>query len=479
MDGLLGNPVAEKIVTGTLAGMASGATVTAMRGGRVDAAQIAADAFGNALGSSIVDEMQRGPEVQLPAAVAKEAENNPAVAALYRKTVENFRAGGIADDKAQELALRGFDLRNSADNTQALDAYKQDVLMSRGATADGAKAFLNHLGLLTTTEQFVPMATGDMGDTPGMAMDPVTVTGERGAGFSKVGRFLFDWQDELAAVGTASQKVGQWMDDNPMLGWGVMAVQAATTPLLFAGQQALEHSPIGDELNALTGAAFEKASNFVDDEGAIGDKGKAALMTIGGIGALGLAVGGLGMLRRTIGEASMFAKELERRRIELNFERDGGVDPHIVDPRILAERRLSQMQQQFTPLMSKGDAHFLTKHGPQTSLADQYERATVGWPNKNGKLVTADASRFFNPEDMDDAIKRAMIEFKANPQQSIEVPMGKPIGEGFVRTATPVALPDYRQSNIVRVNFDMKAGLPYTAFPDIVDHGVALPVPKF
>jgi hypothetical protein len=60
MDGLLGNPVAEKIVTGTLAGMASGATVTAMRGGRVNAAQIAADAFGNALGQGLVDEMQSG-----------------------------------------------------------------------------------------------------------------------------------------------------------------------------------------------------------------------------------------------------------------------------------------------------------------------------------------------------------------------------------------------------------------------------------
>jgi MFS family permease len=57
MDGLLSNEVAEKMVTGTLAGMASGATVTAMRGGRVSAAQIAADAFGNALGQGLVDEM--------------------------------------------------------------------------------------------------------------------------------------------------------------------------------------------------------------------------------------------------------------------------------------------------------------------------------------------------------------------------------------------------------------------------------------
>ena len=71
-----------------------------------------------------------------------------------------------------------------------------------------------------------------------------------------------------------------------------------------------------------------------------------------------------------------------------------------------------------------------------------------------------------------------MVEFKVNPQKSIPVDMGKPIGEGFMKT-TSGALPSYRQSNIVTVNFDMKAGLPYTAFPNIVDFGKTLPTPKF
>ena len=136
----------------------------------------------------------------------------------------------------------------------------------------------------------------DYSTAPDFVLPTVTVTGGQGNGFSGAGRFLYDWQDELAAVGSASQKLGQWMDDHPALGWGLMAVQAATTPLLFAGQQALEHSPIGERINTLTGAVFEAASDYVDSEGAIGDKGKAALMTIGGISALSLAVGGLGML---------------------------------------------------------------------------------------------------------------------------------------------------------------------------------------
>jgi hypothetical protein len=53
MNGALGNATAEKLVTGTLAGLASGSTVALMRGGRVSIQQIAADAFGNALGSSL------------------------------------------------------------------------------------------------------------------------------------------------------------------------------------------------------------------------------------------------------------------------------------------------------------------------------------------------------------------------------------------------------------------------------------------
>ncbi|MDH4134159.1 MAG: LysM peptidoglycan-binding domain-containing protein [Gammaproteobacteria bacterium] len=464
---------------GTLSGSVGGSLSQAIATGRVDPGAVFFSSLGNAIGNSIVGEMTRGPETQLPEAVAREAENNPAVAALYRKAVENFRAGGIGEDKAQELALRGFGLRNSAGDAQALDAYKLDVLVAKGASADSAQALLNYMGLATSqAEPPVPVALSadDFGGSPDLVLPTVTITGARGSGLSATGQFLNDWQDELAAVGSASQKLGQWMDDNPVLGWGLMAVQAATTPLLFAGQQALQHSPIGERLNALTGAAFEAASNFVDSEGAIGDAGKAALMTIGGISALSLAVGGLSMLRNSVNTASVLARDLERRRIEMNASRDGGVDPHVVDPRVLAQQRLGQMQQQFSSLMAKGDAHFLTKHGPQTTLAQQYERASVGWPDKNGKLTTADASRFFNPEDMEDAMRRAMVEFKTSPQKSIEVPMGKPIGEGFMRTG---ALPDYRQSSIVRVNFDMQTGLPYTAFPDIVRNGVTLPVPKF
>jgi LysM repeat protein len=48
-----GNDLTERIVRGTVAGIASGTTAALMRGGRVVVGQIASDAFGNAIGNAI------------------------------------------------------------------------------------------------------------------------------------------------------------------------------------------------------------------------------------------------------------------------------------------------------------------------------------------------------------------------------------------------------------------------------------------
>jgi hypothetical protein len=119
----------------------------------------------------------------------------------------------------------------------------------------------------------------------------------------------------------------------------------------------------------------------------------------------------------------------------------------------------------------------LDKHGPQTTLAQQYERAaTGGWPNPAG-TQRYDASRFFNPEDMEVAIQKAMAQRQPGVDQ-VRVDMGKPVGEGFVK-GSPAnnVLPEYRQSNIVIVNFDAATGLPYTAFP-AMRLGTAMPAPN-
>lgn len=54
----------QRAVVGTLAGIAAGTTAAVMRGGRIDVARIATDAFGNALGSSLAAASQ--PQPALP-----------------------------------------------------------------------------------------------------------------------------------------------------------------------------------------------------------------------------------------------------------------------------------------------------------------------------------------------------------------------------------------------------------------------------
>jgi hypothetical protein len=68
---VLGDSLGAKLVTGTLAGIAASATVAELRGGRFSMQQAAADAFGNALGQGLVDEMQ--PNVPAPASAEEKA----------------------------------------------------------------------------------------------------------------------------------------------------------------------------------------------------------------------------------------------------------------------------------------------------------------------------------------------------------------------------------------------------------------------
>jgi hypothetical protein len=60
IGGQLGEGFGAKLMTGVLAGMAAGVAVGALRGGRFSMQQVAVDAFGNALGDSIVANSQPG-----------------------------------------------------------------------------------------------------------------------------------------------------------------------------------------------------------------------------------------------------------------------------------------------------------------------------------------------------------------------------------------------------------------------------------
>ena len=72
-----------------------------------------------------------------------------------------------------------------------------------------------------------------------------------------------------------------------------------------------------------------------------------------------------------------------------------------------AQEALTAMQGQIQ------GAHFLTKHSPMMTRTALLERATVGIPNKAGKLIKNDASRFLNYVDMKKAAEKAIAAYKA------------------------------------------------------------------
>jgi hypothetical protein len=140
--------------------------------------------------------------------------------------------------------------------------------------------------------------------------------------------------------------------------------------------------------------------------------------------------------------------------------------------------RLNGLQQQYADAGVQ-NPHFVDRHGPQTTLDQQYQRATGGgWPNP-GTTTPQDASRFFNASDMESAIQQA-VQRRANGETGpIPVDFGRPVGEGYVRAlGSPGTTPQYRQTNVVVINFDSATGLPYTAFPNIKEFGVPLPDPR-
>jgi YD repeat-containing protein len=129
-----------------------------------------------------------------------------------------------------------------------------------------------------------------------------------------------------------------------------------------------------------------------------------------------------------------------------------------------AARRLRELE------LSIPHAHFVEKHGAQTTLQAQLERVLYGknpttgvieaYPNGNPKLPSA-ASRFFRNRDQLNAINRARHIFATTGDVTLAqrpIPFQTLIGEGY--TKTPLS---YREYHSARVWF--RQGEPTTAFP--------------
>ncbi|WP_233101291.1 RHS repeat domain-containing protein, partial [Pseudomonas carnis] len=134
-----------------------------------------------------------------------------------------------------------------------------------------------------------------------------------------------------------------------------------------------------------------------------------------------------------------------------------------------AHRRLSELE------ASIPGAHFLEKHGAQTSLASQLERVITARNPTTGEIETFErgrragqprppsaATHFLTHRDQLNAIDRAILIFKLNGRAAVpaSMDMGKVIGEGYKRDGLEYGK---QKKAVVHLNED---GKPITAYTD-------------
>ena len=130
----------------------------------------------------------------------------------------------------------------------------------------------------------------------------------------------------------------------------------------------------------------------------------------------------------------------------------------------LALKRLQGLQK-LTP-----GAHFVSRHGVQTSLVAQRNRALSGVNPSTGLIERRPqgASRFLSHKDQFNAIERASTILRQTGSLNLAsspLRFRSTIGEGYLRSG------QYRSTHVAQTFFDSTTNLPVKSFPSIVNYG--------
>ena len=171
------NDFGNQLVRSTLTGLAAGTTAAVMRGGRISVQQVAADAFGNALGSSLADSLSR-PGTQedvLGDFIAKQE----AAQAQRDRSYEMYGLGGMGARLTGVGGNTGAAMRDWSDNvdtgiTSAASGLRENELAMRRADVERQV----HLDLLGDQAREDSLRGAQMFQTGG----PARGAGPRGIG---------------------------------------------------------------------------------------------------------------------------------------------------------------------------------------------------------------------------------------------------------------------------------------------------------
>ncbi|MBL8389810.1 MAG: DUF637 domain-containing protein, partial [Hydrogenophaga sp.] len=179
---------------------------------------------------------------------------------------------------------------------------------------------------------------------------------------------------------------------------------------------------------------------------------------------------------------------IQRAKVENNANADNARDPlNIQSPENIAASKNLADKAVTDAAAGTYNPHYDPKHGPSTTLQQQYDRAINGTNPQTGAAARpADASKFFNAADMETAIKQAEAAYAANPggfvNGKVDVLFNRPIGEGYTgntKSNKDAGIPtgEYRWSNTATVGIDSTTGKAFTAYPNIIQ-GTAKPDPR-
>ncbi|WP_070273195.1 DUF6531 domain-containing protein, partial [Duganella sp. HH101] len=269
------------LATATTSGFAAGVVASAMRGGKINAAQIATDAFGNALGSSLAAEFSRP---SLPDSMGNlPSDQRRHIQDLAMRTGADLSDPNMAD-RIQKISELKFAAGQDLSRDDVLDRTS-DFLRLRNATDDQ----ISQVRDIYANNKVLPLvgnveALWNVGKTANDA-----TTRQR----TFVGKYI---DNAMVGTGNVLSTFGEYVESNPVAKYALEGLDIVTGPAAYALRN---FTPVGDLINA----AQSKVTGYIS--GGLQDVGRTDIDAqnggIGGTAMLSVGAGGFAGMMKGVG----------------------------------------------------------------------------------------------------------------------------------------------------------------------------------
>ncbi|WP_141753345.1 DUF4214 domain-containing protein, partial [Duganella sp. HH101] len=269
------------LATATTSGFAAGVVASALRGGKINAAQIATDAFGNALGSSLAAEFSRP---SLPDSMGNlPSDQRRHIQDLAMRTGADLSDPNMAD-RIQKISELKFAAGQDLSRDDVLDRTS-DFLRLRNATDDQ----ISQVRDIYANNKVLPLvgnveALWNVGKTANDA-----TTRQR----TFVGKYI---DNAMVGTGNVLSTFGEYVESNPVAKYALEGLDIVTGPAAYALRN---FTPVGDLINA----AQSKVTGYIS--GGLQDVGRTDIDAqnggIGGTAMLSVGAGGFAGMMKGVG----------------------------------------------------------------------------------------------------------------------------------------------------------------------------------